>query len=111
LFYPSRGNYIAVIGKTGQGSWIKRVKQGMKGTTDLPVFSLRATPSIPGIDLSDHRNYWKHDIPAVMITDTAFYRNPHYHRQTDTADTLDYSRMAKATVGVFEAIVALAGSR
>ncbi len=104
ILYPSRGNFIAVVGKTGQTEFTKRVKSGMKGATDMPVYSMNAPEFIPGVDFSDHRNYWAHDINAVMITDTAFYRNKKYHEAGDTADRLDYGRMAKVVIGVFEAI-------
>src|SRR5699024_12360385 len=55
---------------------------------------------IPGIDFSDHLNYWQHDIPAIMITDTAFYRNKQYHLPGDTADRLNYQKMAQVVDGV-----------
>ena len=79
LMYPGRGNFIGVVGPWNQGDWIKCIKTGMKGTTDLPVYSIRAPRSIPGMDFSDHRNYWPYGINAVMITDTAFFRNRAYH--------------------------------
>ena len=104
LIYPSRGNFIAVVGPWNQGDWIKDVKAGMKGTTSLPVYSIRAPAAVPGIDLSDHMNYWPYGINAVMITDTAFYRNKAYHTLNDTADNLDYDALSKAVIGVFEAI-------
>ncbi len=107
LIYPSRGNFIAVVGRWDQGQWIKRVKVGMKGTTDLPVFSIRAPAAIPGIDFSDHRNYWPLGLNAIMITDTAFYRNVQYHTRGDTADRLDYERMSKVVIAVFEAMKSL----
>lgn len=53
-----------------------------------------------GIDFSDHLNYWKFDISALMITDTAFFRNKNYHEQTDTMETLDIKRMANVIDGV-----------
>ena len=104
LLYPSRGNFIGVIGRWDQGPWIRTVKTAMKGRTPLPVYSIRAPRIVPGIDLSDHRSYWPHGIPAVMITDTAFYRNRAYHTPGDTADRLDYDRMAQVVVAVAEAI-------
>jgi hypothetical protein len=107
LMYPSRGNFIAVAGPWDQGDWIKTVKIGMKGATDLPVYSIRAPSAVPGIDFSDHFNYWPHGFKAIMITDTAFYRNRSYHTTADTADSLDYSRMAKVVVALFEALRAL----
>ena len=103
-FYPSRGNFIAVAGRWDQGDWIKAIKVGMQGRTDLPVFSIRAPAAIPGIDFSDHLNYWPYGINAVMITDTSFYRNTTYHAKEDTAERLDYGRMSKVVVAVFEAI-------
>lgn len=104
LIYPSRGNFIAVIGRWDQGQWVKRVKVGMKGATDLPVYSIRAPSVVPGIDFSDHLNYWPLGFNALMITDTAFYRNKAYHEKGDTADRLDYERMCKVVVAVFEAL-------
>ncbi len=107
LFYPDYGNYITVVGSWAQRKFVKQVKKGMKGRTDLPVYSISAPGSIPGIDFSDHLNYWPYKMNAVMITDTAFYRNDAYHQLNDTADTLDYKRMSKVVIDVFEMIVAI----
>lgn len=104
IIYPNRGNFIAVVGKTDQKEFTKKVKVGIKGTTDMPVYSINAPEIIPGIDFSDHRNYWAHGMNAVMITDTAFYRNKEYHKAGDTPDRLDYNRMAKVVVGIFETL-------
>jgi len=104
LWYPNKGNFIGVVGSSNQGAWIKRVKAGMKGATDLPVYSIRAPASLPGVDFSDHASYWPYNIPAVMVTDTAFFRNQAYHTLEDTADTLDYARMAKVVVSVSAAV-------
>jgi Zn-dependent M28 family amino/carboxypeptidase len=62
--------------------------------------------AIRGVDQSDHRNYWNEGYRALMITDTAFYRNPHYHETSDTHDTLDYRRMAQVVEGVFAVVQA-----
>lgn len=107
-YYPTRANYITVVSQWDQSEWIADLKAGMQGTTDLPVYSFRAPASLPGIDYSDHRNYWPHNIPAAMVTNTAFYRNKNYHRPGDTAERLDYHRMGKVVVGVYEAIKVLA---
>jgi hypothetical protein len=104
LMYPSRGNFIAVVGPWDQGDWVKTVKAGMTGATDLPVYSIRAPTVVPGVDFSDHLNYWPLGIHALMITDTAFYRNKAYHAANDTADRLDYNRMSKVVVAVFETL-------
>ena len=104
MWYPNRGNFIGIVGPVDQGAWIKSVKVGMKGATDLPVYSIRAPSAIPGIDLSDHASYWPHGINAVMVTDTSFYRNEAYHTSDDTADRLDYLRMSKVVVAVSAAM-------
>lgn len=107
-FYPSAGNYIAVVGKLFQRELVGKVRKAMEGASPLPVESINAPKLVPGIAFSDHLNYWRKSYPAVMITDTAMYRNPNYHSPTDTADTLDYERMAQVVDGVKEAIVRLA---
>ncbi len=109
LFYPGRGDFIAVVGNLRGAGIVRRVKRAMRGGTDLPVYSINAPALVPGVDLSDHVNYWREGDPAVMITDTAFYRNDRYHTERDTPETLDYERMAKVVEGVFEAVGELAG--
>lgn len=104
LMYPGRGDFIAVVSRWDQGGWIRTVKAAMQGTTALPVHSLRSPSFVPGIDLSDHMSYWPHGIPSLMVTDTAFYRNPFYHTPDDTPEKLDYRRMAQVAVAVFEAL-------
>lgn len=102
LYYPFNGNFITVVGSMGQREFTKSVKIGMQGSTDLPVCSINAPTSLPGIDFSDHRNYWLYDYQAVMITDTAFYRNTAYHKAEDTLDRLDYERMGQVVLSVFQ---------
>jgi Zn-dependent M28 family amino/carboxypeptidase len=106
-FYPSRGNFIAVIGSLGEGGLARRVKRAMIGSSSLPVYSINAPRSVPGIDFSDHLSYWKADYDALMITDTAFYRNHNYHTANDTAEKLDYRRMAMVVAGVYGAVIDL----
>ena len=107
LYYPARGNFIAVVGSMTQRKLVRTVKSLMRGSTDLPVHSLNAPRFVPGIDFSDHMNYWDQGYDAVMVSDSAFYRNNNYHEPTDTADTLDYERMAKVVVAVYEAVKGL----
>jgi hypothetical protein len=107
-FYPTTGNFIAVVGKMDQGRTLRRVKSAMARASTLPVYSINAPRAIPGVDFSDHLNYWNEGYDALMITDTAFYRNPNYHTYADTPDTLDYKRMAMVVQGVYAAVAALA---
>jgi Zn-dependent M28 family amino/carboxypeptidase len=107
LFYPGRGNFIAVVGNVSGILLTRRVKRSMRAA-ESPVYSINAPAIVPGIDLSDHSSFWREGFPAVMITDTAFYRNSRYHTAGDTPDTLDYARMAEVVRGLFRAVVDLA---
>ena len=100
-FYPDTANFIGVVGELWDRRNVKLVKTLMQSTGDLPVYSLNAPVFIPEAGFSDHRSYWEQGLPAVMVTDTAFLRNPNYHRPTDTPDTLDYERMAEVVRGLY----------
>lgn len=102
--YPDRGDFIAVVGNLADASEVRRVKAAMAARTPLPVYSINAPASMTGVDFSDHASYWEHGIPALMVTDTAFYRNPHYHQPSDLPATLDYRRMALVVDGVAAAV-------
>jgi len=107
LFYPNTGDYISVVSKFGNGNskLTRKVKKGIKRGANIDVTSVNAPASLPGIDFSDHLNYWKYDYPAVMITNTAFYRNKNYHEPTDLPETLDYERMAEVIKGIYNVLV------
>ncbi len=107
-FYPTRGDFIAVVSKLDQGRVVRRVKKAMRTASALPVHSLNAPTFVPGIEFSDHLNYWNAGYDAVMITDTAFFRNTRYHTIDDTPDSLDYRRMAMVVQGVYSAIFEIA---
>ncbi|RMD46195.1 MAG: peptidase, M28 family protein [Aquificota bacterium] len=100
LFYPDKGNFIGVVGKLGQRKITEKIKKLLEKSSNIPVYSANLPSIIPGVDLSDHRNFWHFGFNAVMITDTAFYRNPNYHRRTDTPNTLDFKRMSQVVNGI-----------
>ena len=100
LLYPGEGNFLAVTGNLKSGESIRRVKQGIKAVRELPVYSFRAPDGFAGIDWSDHQSFWKLGLPAVLVTDTSFHRNPYYHERGDTPDTLDYDTMAKVVLSL-----------
>jgi hypothetical protein len=106
LFYPDKGNFIAVVGDFGQMGLTRKVKKLIEEGSDIDVRSVNGASSIvPGLDLSDHRSYWKFGYPAVMIGNTAFFRNHNYHQPTDTPETLDYVKMGEVIRGVYYAVV------
>jgi Zn-dependent M28 family amino/carboxypeptidase len=108
LFYPSKGNYITVVGKPGSGSR-KIIKKAMAKATPLPVRSFVGPVSLFGFFTrrSDHSLFWDEGYPGVMITDTSEFRNFVYHTPDDVPERLDYRRMAMVAVGMMNAIKVL----
>ena len=108
-FYPDRGDFIGVIGNWNSSSLLRRCARQMRQVPGLGVETLSVPGNgalVPAVRLSDHSPFWDLGYPALMITDTAFYRNPHYHGATDTLETLDLNFMAKVCEGVVRALVA-----
>jgi Zn-dependent M28 family amino/carboxypeptidase len=104
LFYGNKGDYIAVVQKTGNGKFGRKFNRAFKKKTAIEVHSVKAPTWVSGIDFSDHLNYWTLGYSAVMITDTSFYRNPNYHLPSDTIETLDIERMCLVIDQVFRTI-------
>jgi Zn-dependent M28 family amino/carboxypeptidase len=104
LFYGNRGNFITLVKKFKAGSFANEFCKNFKKSHSLRTKKFVGPPALPGIDFSDHLNYWKYGFSAVMITDTSFYRNKNYHEATDTMETLDLKRMAKVIDGVFKSL-------
>lgn len=107
--YPNKGNFIAVVGNFSSMRLVRKIKTSMRASTNLPVESINAPTWLTGIDFSDHASYWQHNMPAVMITDTSFYRNPNYHQASDTADTLDFEKMSQVVQSVYGVVKQLEG--
>lgn len=107
LFYGNKGNYITLVKKMGAGQFTRRFCRNYKSTRAIRTKKFTGPPALPGIDFSDHLNYWKFGYSALMLTDTAFFRNRNYHRPTDTMETLDIKRMAKVIDGVFSTLTTL----
>ncbi|XGC80669.1 M28 family peptidase [Bdellovibrio bacteriovorus] len=102
--YPSTGNFIGVVGDPTSKTLVSQVTRLMKEGSKVDVQALNAPRELPGVSLSDHSSYWEYGYPAIMLTDTAFMRNPHYHTKDDTADTLDYKSMAEVVEGVYNVV-------
>jgi Zn-dependent M28 family amino/carboxypeptidase len=106
-FYPNAGNFIAVVGHLRWFNLVRKVKAALMKNCSVPVQSLAGVGFIRGVEFSDHASFWREGYPAVMITDTAFYRNPNYHLPTDTLETLDYRRMAEVVKGLYHTVLSL----
>ena len=95
--YPKKGNFIGIVGNFDSSGFARSILNGFQKNQDLPAIKLTVPFNgwiMPAVRLSDHASFWDEGFKAVMITDSAFYRNPHYHLSTDTMDTLDYRFMA-----------------
>jgi len=96
--YPRQGDYIGIVGNFASRRFTSALFQAFSQNPDLPVIRLTVPVGgflLPSVRLSDHASFWHHGYKAVMVTDTAFYRNPHYHRASDTMDKLDFDFMAQ----------------
>lgn len=91
--FGDEGDFISVIHRTHNGKFGGRFARLMKKQKIIETHSLKGTDDIQGVDFSDHRSYWAFGFPAVMVTNTAFFRNPNYHQETDKMETLDLYRM------------------
>jgi Zn-dependent M28 family amino/carboxypeptidase len=103
-FYPKTADFIAVVGdfKSGRHAyWLARCIQRFGG---IQTAALAAPRHFGGIDRSDQLAFWHHGFKAVMVTDTANYRNPNYHRETDTVETLDFEKSARVVAGLHGAL-------
>ena len=106
--YPDTGNYVGVTGIEKYDWWIQKFASLMSRYTSIPVENACFASPFSVVSLSDQRNYWKYNYPAIMITDTSYFRNPYYHTPGDTIDTLDFERMAEVVDGTAGALLELA---
>lgn len=107
-FYPDQGNFIAYVSNPASRGLVHEALGLFRQRVQFPSEGAALPESIPGIGWSDHWSFWKIGAPALMLTDTALFRYPHYHRASDTADKLDYPRLGRVTMGIAEVVAALA---
>jgi hypothetical protein len=108
LFYPSRGDFISFVGNLMSRKLVRQCIASFREGSAFPTEGLVAPGRFKTVGASDHWAFWEQRIPALMVTDTAWFRNPHYHRETDTWETLDYGRMARVTSGLQRVVADLA---
>lgn len=106
-FLPRRGNFLAMVSNFRSAAVLRLVARAFRRATMLPVIAAPAPESVPGVSWSDHAAFWQHGYPALMLTDTAPYRYPHYHTTEDTPEKLDYERIARVVTGCSAVIRAL----
>ena len=105
--YPSTGTFIGLAANTRSRALLATVAEAMRTVPSLPVETIMIPGSgwmVPESRLSDHAPFWDQGYPALLVTDTSFFRNPHYHQASDTVDTLDLNFLTKVTQGLVLAI-------
>jgi Zn-dependent M28 family amino/carboxypeptidase len=110
-FYPDSGNFIAFVSNLRSRPQLKQLTTAFRHCSDFPVEQVSTFSWIPGVGWSDHFSFWLRRYHAVMVTDTAFYRYPYYHSYQDTAEKLDYARLADVTAGLYGALTQVDGYR
>ncbi len=108
FFYPDRGNFVGIVSDFRSRAAMRQLASAFRAQSDFPLQSVSTFRFVPGVAWSDHHSFWRQGYPAVMVTDTAFYRYRHYHAPTDAADKLSYPEFAQVTFGLFKAFAVLA---
>jgi len=111
LVYPKQGNFIAFASNLTSGAMLRRCVAVFRRHATVPSEGGALPEQVPGIGWSDQWAFWRCGYRAVMVTDTALFRNPNYHTATDTPDTLDYERLARVVEGLGGVVEDLANGK
>jgi Zn-dependent M28 family amino/carboxypeptidase len=104
FFYPDRGNFLAFVSNLSSRGLLHKTIEAFRSEAQFPSEGVAAPAWIPGVDWSDHASFWAAGFDALMVTDTALYRYPHYHLASDTPDKVDYERLAQVVMGLEKAL-------
>ena len=102
--YPSTGNFVGLVGDIKSAKLVRRIKKSFKENSKVPVEGASLPGNIPGVGWSDHWSFWQEGYIGIMITDTAPFRYPHYHKASDTPDKINFPVFAKVTEGLVKPI-------
>ncbi len=109
-FYPSQGNFIAFAGNLGSRGLIRRTIKAFRSSATVPSEGAVLPEVIPEIGWSDQWSFWRCGYDALMVTDTAPYRNPNYHTVKDLPTTVDYDRLARVADGLLAVVKSLSSA-
>lgn len=101
LMYGDTADFITVTQSDKSGKFGNVIAKLMQEKDLIKTINFKGSSAVSGVDFSDHRNYWAFNYPAVMITNTAFYRNKNYHTKNDTIETLDIDKMCAVVEQLF----------
>ena len=107
--YPDTAHFIGFAGNLGSRALVNQCVKAFRAHSTFPAYAAVLPELIPQTGWSDQWSFWQFGWPALMVTDTALYRNPHYHTASDTPETLDYERMAAVVEGLFGVVSSLVG--
>lgn len=110
FFYPRTGNFVAFVANFRSRALLHRAISAFRHNTAFPSEGIAAPAFLPGVDWSDHASFWEQGYPALMITDTALYRYPDYHAESDTPDKVDYEHLARVVTGLHAMLNDLSGA-
>jgi Zn-dependent M28 family amino/carboxypeptidase len=109
-FYPDTGNFVGFVGNLGSRRLVREAVAAFRDAAAFPSEGVAAPGWMTGVHWSDHWSFWQAGFPAIMVTDTALFRYPHYHSRSDTPEKLDYTGLARVTHGLAAVIRSLAGA-
>jgi len=98
--YPSTGDFVAFVSNLSSRGLLRRCVASFRRHAAFPSQGLVAPSFFPGVSWSDHGSFWEAGFPAIMVTDTAFLRYPHYHTPGDTPSRLRLDREARVVLGL-----------
>ena len=107
-FYPDTGNFVGFVGNLSSWRLVRKAIGAFRSTTAFPSEGIAAPEWVQGVGWSDHASFWEAGYPAIMVTDTAFFRYRHYHEATDTPEKLDYRSLSRVTRGLADVVGELA---
>ena len=111
FFYPDTGDFLAFVANLASRRLLREALGAFRRHAAFPSEGVAAPAAIPGVDWSDHWSFWEEGYPALMVTDTAPFRYPHYHTREDTPDKVDYERLARVVTGLRGMLQELAAGR
>jgi len=111
LLYPDRGDFVTFVGNVASGSLVRRAIGAFRERAGFPSEGAALPGWIPGVGWSDHDSYWREGYPAIMVTDTALFRDPRYHTAGDRPEHVDFGRLARVVEGLVAVVEELSSSR
>ena len=111
LLYPDRGDFVTFVGNLASGSLVRRAIGTFREHASFPSEGGALPGWIPGVGWSDQEAYWREGYDAIMVTDTALFRDPRYHTPNDRPEFVDFERLARVVEGLVAVVEDLAGAR